>query len=38
MILRKLAIGIVLGAIVLAVVVASGMIAFDHPAIAIISL
>jgi peptide/nickel transport system substrate-binding protein len=32
MILRKLAIGIVLGAIVLAVVVASGMIAFDHPA------
>jgi peptide/nickel transport system substrate-binding protein len=32
MILRKLAIGIVLGAIVLTMVVASGMIALDHPA------
>ena len=32
MILRKLTIGIVLGAIVLTMVVASGMIVFDHPA------
>src|SRR5262245_41001604 len=34
MVLRKVPIGIVLGAIVLAMVVASGIVAFDHPATA----
>ena len=32
MILRKLAVGIVLGTIVAAMIVASGMVMFDHPA------